>query len=254
VLLAGLAAAASGQELRLVSQNDFLTNNPTDDDHYTSSIELELERGPYTISFREHAFTDREADLRFDETYLTVERTFGGPGPWLVTAEAGVVHVGRGVFGQDLQNAIHRVLGNTPVDFEYIGNRVRPSVAAVADRPSWITRDVALGPRLEAFAAPGLRAHAVLAAQVAWRANRHLDVHVVAGVRGSHAWLDLLEPHTAGVAPLARVGVELYDRVQLTWTYNDFGDRREHVGIGYRFGFGRSDEDPPLEQRRRSER
>lgn len=238
------ATGAAAQELRFTSQNDFLTNNPTNDDHYTSSLELQLRRGPYTISFRENAFTDRDADRRFDETFVTVERTFRALEPWQLTAEAGIVHIGRGVFGQDLQNAIHRLLGNHEVDLEYIDTRVRPSFALAAERLFWPTRTFAVGPRLEAFAVPDLRSHAVLAVQGTWQPGPAVDLHVVAGARLSDASLDVLEPHTEGFAHVVRAGLLLWNRVVLAWTYNDYGDRREHVTIGYRFSFGDRERSP----------
>jgi hypothetical protein len=95
-----------------------------------------------------------------------------------------------------------------------------------------------VGPRLEALVVPGLRSHAVVAAQARWAPSPAVDLHVVAGARFSHASLEALEPHTDSFAHVLRVGVALYDRVLLAWTYNDYGDRREHVSIGYRFGFG----------------
>lgn len=52
-----------------------------------------------------------------------------------------------------------------------------------------------------------------------------------------HGWsdtsLELLDRHLAPLAPIARIGVVFQDRLFVSWTYNDYGDEREHLSVGH---------------------
>lgn len=252
VVLVASATWAHAVDLRLATENDFLTRNPTADDLYTFSIALEVEHGPYSISLRENAFTDRDAGVRFDETYLTVGRDVPGLRSWRVHAEVGLAHVGQGLFGQDAQNAFHRIIGDEEVDLAYADSSLHASLALTAERSFGPVEHLEVGPRLEATSVPGLRSHGVLGAEARWQPKPGIAIEVFAGGRLSHASLGALEPHLAELGAVVRVGILLNDAVFLSWTYNDYGDKREHLSLGYRIplgGRGRAMHDGKLKAR-----
>jgi hypothetical protein len=233
-LVASTAARAEPVGFRFATENDVLTRNPTDDDLYTFAVAFELERAPYRFTLRENAFTDRQEGVRFDETSLSVGRALNGPAPWSARLEAGVVRVGRGLLGQDAQNAIHRLIGDEEVDLEYYGSSLHPRLGLEAERVLITGRRLAVGARVEASTTPGLRSDVVAGAEGAWEPRRWLGVRVFGGLRYAHASLAPLEPHVERFAPAARVAVTVYDSVFVAWTHNDYGDGREHISLGLR--------------------
>lgn len=236
--LAALAASpAAGVEIQFATENDFFTPGNRDD-LYTFSVALSAQRGPYTFTWREDAFTDRQGGSRFDETRLTVQRAVPGFHAWSLRAEAGIAHVGRGLLGQDTQNALHRLLGDEELDLEYLPSELYPLLGLEAERLYAHGPDLDLGPRIEAESLPGFRSHAVMGAQAHWRARARLAVHLFAGARWSGASLEPLDRHTATLAPVARLGVVFRDRYSVSWTYNDHGVEREHVSFGIRLAGG----------------
>jgi hypothetical protein len=233
-LLAVPPALAEPVGLRFATENDVLTHNPTDDDHYTFAVAFEVDRAPYRFTVRENAFTDRTAGVRFDETSLSVGRSLPLRAPWRVRLETGLVRVGRGILGQDAQNAIHRLIGDDEVDLRYHEPSLHLRLGVEAERILATARRVSIRARFDAVAAPGLRADAVAGAEATWQPGRRIAVRVLAGLRYAHASLAPLESHVVRRAPAARVEVMLRDRVFLSWTYNDYGDKREHLSLGFR--------------------
>ncbi|HVS16491.1 MAG TPA: hypothetical protein VMV46_21455 [Thermoanaerobaculia bacterium] len=232
VTLALIAPRAEAFELRFTTENDLLVTDQ--DDLYTFAVALELHRGPYTVSFRENAFTDRAAGLRFDESQLALGRALPAPEPWSLHAEAGLVHVGEGLFGEQTQNRVHDLIGGEQVDLPYVESSLHGRLALTAQRSFALTDRLGLGPRLELDAIPGLRSHAVLAAHADWRPHRALALHAVVGARFSDASHAALERHLQPSSAVVRVVVQLRETISLTWTYNDYGDGREHLTVGYR--------------------
>ena len=234
-----VAAVASGAEYRLITGNDYLAHNSPRDDLFTFALGLAFDSGPYTVSFQENAFTDRDAGTRFDESFVAVGRAIPGGGPWHLYAEAGVVYVGRGLFGQRFQNDVHQVIGEDELDLRYLGSHLHGSFEVMADRLFEIVGPFELGPRLEAYAIPGLRSHVVVGAHARWHINQKLALDVVGGGRWSDAYFHPLVPHLADLAPMARVAVDVSERVYVSWTLNEYGDERQHVSVGYRVGSGK---------------
>lgn len=226
------APRATAVELRLTTENDLLVTDH--DDLYTFAVALEMQRGPYTLAFRENAFTDRAAGLRFDESQLTAGRSLAGRGSWNVYAEAGLVRVGEGLFGDTAQNAVHRLIGGEEVDLPYIRSSLHGRALVTAERPVALGARLDVGPRFELETIPGLRSHTVLGAQALWRPGFGLTVHFLVGARLTDASEAALERHVEPIAAVARIGVVLHDSIVLTWSSNDYGDGREHLSLGYR--------------------
>lgn len=231
------AAELGAQGVRLSTENDILTDNPTRDDLYSFALGFEYERAGLLWSLRENGFTDRAAGLRFDETILSAGVRAPGLERWSVFAAAGAVHVGEGLFGERTQNAVHRLIGADEVFLDYTGSSWHPRLELVAERApgesSWT-------PRLELEAMPGLRSHAAVGAQTLWRPAARVEVRLFAGARYSRADFAPLEPHLVELAAVARVGAVFDDRFFFSWSYNDYGDEREHLSVGYLVPLGRA--------------
>ena len=227
------AERAHGYELRLTTENDLFVQGTEPDDLYTFSVGIGIERGPTTFGLEEHAFTDREADVRFDETHLTLTRRLVRSS-WDLELTGGVVHVGEGLFGEAAQNAVHEVVGSDEVDIPYADTQWHPRAGVAAERWWPLGSRVMAGPRLEIDSVPGLHSHAIVAGQLEWRPHRYVDVEVLAGHRFTDAGHEALEAHLAQDAPIGEVSVVVLQRIELSWSYNKLGDEREHLTIGYR--------------------
>jgi hypothetical protein len=225
-------------QIRFETDNDFLTSNPENDDLYTFSLSLAWEWAAQTVSLREHAFTDKDADLRFDETYLTLARELPLRGAWRAHSEAGLVYVGRGLFGQTVQNELHDLVGDQEVDYEYVDNsRIHPWGELVFDRRAVRGPRLAHGPRFSLTAAPGFQAAVMAGWRVEWSPPGPIDLGVTAGLRYSHTAYAPLEPHIAARAAYGGLEVALWDGFVATWTYNAYGTERQHVAFSWRFAF-----------------
>lgn len=235
LLLAPAIATLAAQELEFTTENDLFTDETSRDDLYTFAFALATERHGTRFALREDAFTDRAAGVRFDETSWS----FGRPLPvwrsWQSHAEAGAVRLGRGLFGEDVQNTVHRALGSDEVALTYLEPSVHGRLAFATER-SWSPGgSFAVGPRVELEWVSDVRAHAIVAAAAAWRPHPLLTVDLLAGGRWSDADLALLAPHIEPFGAVVELGVTVYERIRLAWSYNDHGDGRTHLALGYRF-------------------
>ncbi len=238
------AVPATALDLRLVTDNDFLTHNDRSDDLYTFALELEVDTGRITWTLRESAFTDRQAGVRFDETYLTVGRLAPRQwlGGWSLWAEIGAAHVGEGLFGQEAQNALHQLIGDDEVNLEYIDDSdVFAHLAVEVGRQFDVGTKLSLGPHATVRTTPGFKSDAWLAVRGRWSTwGDRLGFDVAIGPRLSHNELDVLEPHMKDSAVAASVEVALSNGLLVEWTVNRYGTGSEHLSFGYRFGVGRS--------------
>lgn len=232
------ATAPVAQELRVSTENDIFTNQPTGDDLYTFSVAFEFEYHNLAVSLRENAFTDRTAGVRFDETYLSLGWNVPVAPKWKAQAEISLVHVGQGLLGERVQNAVHRAIGRDEVDLRYLESNLHPRFAMAADRLMVAGQRLTWGPRVEVDLVPGLRSWALIAVEATWRPSSGIVVELLAGGRFTEASLPELEPHLARNAAAGRVGILLGRRFFLSWSYNEYGDTREHLSAGFRLAVG----------------
>ena len=226
--------------IRFTTEDDLVRSHQTSDDLYTFSVALDVERHDTGFSLLENAFTDRRAGVRFDETYLSVGRRLTAARPWNVYAEAGVAHLGRGLFGQRAQNAVHRAIGDDEVELRYLESSYHPRLAVTVSRSFAVGRRFELGPRVEGELVPGVKSHATVAVEARWRPTRRTAVELTAGERFTHASYAPLRSHLAARASVARVSLVWLERIYVSWSYNDYGARREHLSAGWRVPLGRS--------------
>ena len=229
------AAPTFGAELQITTANDF-TSNEREDDLYTFGLGVTLTAGQWDIVLREDAFTDRDSEIRFDETYVGARRPLGWFGPFRALGEVGAVHVGKGLLGQATQNSVHDFLGSDTVELSYIeDSEVHPVLGL------HLERDLpALGPlsnalELDVSTAPGFKSHAVAAIKSAWEITRPLDVEIRLGGRYSKTDFALLKPWIEKTKAMANLDVGIYDHLVLTWSYNEYGTGNQHLRLGYRF-------------------
>ena len=227
-------------DFRFETENDFLTGG-NDDDLYTFAVALEFDRGDYVWALREKAFTDRDGGVRFDETQLAIGRRVTLPRGWLrgwdAYGELGLVRLGEGLLGQDVQNAVHSAIGDEEVELDYVAeDDVHASLYLRLDRLYRTHHGLTVGPRLEGYVAPGFRSHAVAGVQAHWQPRDFLAIEALAGARFSESSLSYLDRHLEEVEPVAELGFVIQERILVSWSYNDHGTAREHFSIGYRFG------------------
>jgi hypothetical protein len=233
------APSAFAQGFRFTTEDDLVRSHQTSDDLYTFSVALDVQRRDTGVSLLENAFTDRAAGVRFDETYLSVGRRLAGASPWNVYVEAGVAHVGRGLFGERAQNAVHRAIGDQEVNLRYLESSFHPRLAATVGRTWSLGRRFEAGPSLEGELVPGVKSHAVVAAEARWRPARPIALELLGGERFTHASYAPLRSHLAARGSVARLSVVVVDRIFVSWSYNDYGARREHLSAGWRLPLGR---------------
>lgn len=235
LLFAPAIGPLAAQRIEFTTENDLFTDDTARDDLYTFAVELATERHGTHFALREDAFTDRAAGVRFDETGWSLGRALPLRRSWQSYGEVGAVRIGRGLFGEEVQNTVHRALGSDELALEYLAPSLHGRLAFASERSFAPGGTVAVGPRIELEWVSDIRAHAIVAAAVQWRPNAAFAVDLLAGGRWSDADLAVLAPHIRPFAAVAEVGVTVYDRIRLAWSYNDHGDGRTHLAVGYRF-------------------
>jgi hypothetical protein len=232
---ASLARAESERpRFELVLSNDILAGDV--DDRYTAALSAHAPLGTnFVVVFSERMFTDRDAGLRFDETRVALGRHRLGVGNWQVDASFGVVHVGRGLLGESVQNAVHRLVAADPVDLDYVDQeRLYAEVVAQAHGPSQRLGPLVWRPEFEIGIAPGFANQAVGRVVADAEIAPWLGLSVSVGARWATSNLDLLERHLEPLAAELSVSVLVADRLSLTWTDNAFGTGDDHVHLAWR--------------------
>lgn len=230
-----LAAPAAGAEVALTLANDALAPREHVDDLYTSDTQLAIYLGRYRVQVGERMFTDRSRELRFDETALEVSRPLPRFGRWRGEAGLGVLHVGRGLLGESVQNTVHSALGSSEVDLEYAADHELYGRARVdLWRPLVERPGLDLRVHVSSTLIPGFDSHL----RVGLETERTLGAgfSLLAGVAGlaHHVETDLLEDVIAERSTAWNVGVA-WRNIVVGYGYNLYGTDTGHLTLSYHF-------------------
>jgi len=231
-------------EIELRTGNDFLAGNSRSDDLYTAGLAItyEFQRakigdqwlGRGYAALEENLFTDREAGVRFDETWMLLGRRFDR-GETRYGVYGGLVRAGEGLFGERLQNAVHSVIGDEDVDLEYVpenehfpvlGANIRTHLFSSARWTSHVRGEVRI--------AQGFKQSLRVGFDVEWRIANWLEVFGGLGAQSTWAEYDLLEPWVEPIHMTAELGVALKQRIVLSWSNNAYGTGMGHLNLAYR--------------------
>lgn len=236
LLIAAALAPAAATELALTTSNDIISG---EDDLYTAELGVRAGWGEgRSLAVGERIFTDRERGVRFDETYVAVQTVAPSPEGWRVEVGAGALHVGEGLAGASLQNAVHRVVGSDRVDLEYPEHgRWFPTASLEVERSLRVRQGSAVAARAALDLAPGFRslAHAEVIAERPL--GRHLALRAGLGVLGTHVESRWLGDRLRELEPTVRLGVR-FRRLAFEWGHNLYGTATGHATIAYRLGLG----------------
>jgi hypothetical protein len=237
-LTASLAGARADTELILRTANDLGVLLPGKDDLYTASLGVELGVGEIGFALEELMFTDREAGLRFDETYLTASYALPERSGWESRIEAGAVHVGNGIFGEEFQNFVHRLLNIEEVELDYIDEEeTHPLLRVDVQRPFAATPELEVGPWIDLFEAFDFKRHAILGATLHWQASGKFSVFGNAAARYSETDLDALGPWTGGWGPQFEAGFGYGRFVRVSYSFNHYGAEEHHFHLSFHWTF-----------------
>lgn len=235
-LLAG-GVDATAAELRLTLANDPINGNERKDDLYTSALDIDLAIADRYLLFTERMFTNRERGIRFDETEASVALlpvTFAG---WTGRPELGLLHVGKGLFGQDVQNDVHRLTGSDPVELDYVDDeKLYPTAAIVATRELARAGASPLRLEIETRIAPGFRSTAQARLATRRDLGRNFAVELAAGARADVVESSLLEDVVDDFGPTAEVTF-VWRGITVSLEHNEYGTRSNHITLGWRAGF-----------------
>ena len=235
---------ATENEIIFRTGNDFLAGNSRSDDLYTAGLgfTLELDRdqpatrplGRRVLTIEENLFTDREADLRFDETWLLFGRRLRGEA-WRADLYVGAVRAGRGLFGEDAQNLVHRLIGDEEVHLRYVERDRHYAVLGAGIRRALLDgTHGSLHARAEARLAPEFQNWARVAVDGSLRIRPWIEGIASLGARLSHASYAPLRPWIDSVALTAELGVVLKERLVFSWTRNELGTGLGHLNLAVR--------------------
>ena len=246
LVLGALSAPVPGAEIEFRHINDQFSASRIEDDLYTGTLGFAGTVAGWTFGLDEYMFTDKTNGLRFDETYLTVARELLGPdSAWRVRVRVGAVHVGEGLYGQDLQNFVHSIFNQDEVDLPYISDSMTDVFADLnVSRRLYANERVNLNALFEIEYA-GFKEHAGVGLGAHWNLGRDFGLHAEAGVRFSDTSFAPLVPWIEENAPTFAVGAGYKHYVDLTWAHNYFGTGDNHwiISARARFGAGAKNQD-----------
>ncbi|MCG8462308.1 MAG: hypothetical protein MI919_38985, partial [Holophagales bacterium] len=230
---------APAAEVEVLISNDAFTFSPMPDDLYTFGLRLEVREGSSHIALEERSFTDRGAGVRFDETYLTVGRRFGGErfgldASWRVETVVGVAMVGEGLLGASAQNTLHRWLGSEHLELDYLeADGPRPHLRISLVRLDGWGRAGRWRPWVDLEVTEGLQASVAVGSRSHWRLTPKVRLEGAVGVRLSHAEFAGLRPWVEAVAPTLELSSHLARGLRLIWSYNTYGTGDQHWHLGF---------------------
>jgi hypothetical protein len=239
LLLVVAATPAAAFELTIQTANDPISNNDRPDDLYTAAFGVDVAFGSHRWSLGERMFTDRERNLRFDETFLEIQRDLPEWQGWRGEVGAGLLHVGHGLLGERAQNEVHRWVGSERVDLPYIDrSRWYGTFSARAHRPLWIGELGVVAVQAEAALAPGFQRSLAAGIYTDLDLGREFTLRAGLGARTGHAESQLLGDRIDSLDPAWELGVAWRD-VTLRYSYNDRGTETSHLTLALRVGTDR---------------
>lgn len=242
ILVAALAISGPvrAAEFQLTLDNDFLTTNPIDDDLYTAGLRVGYSFGRYELAFVESLFTDSGNDLRFDETYLSIARLLDPVKGWHPRGRVGALRVGRGLFGESLQNAVHDMIGDERVALTYVDTSDwYPTFALDLRRESQVRPTLTIASTAMAASSFGFKSAVELSAELIWSPLLSVWFGVEVGGRYTDTSFAALEPWIERFGALWGFRVGLPGDLVLSWTYNEFGTELQHFSVLCRWRPGR---------------
>lgn len=244
-LVAFAGAPADAADLHLTIANDPIFGNQEADDLYTAGLAVSFQRGFRHFLVGERMFTDREAGLRFDETFLAVEQRLASWGSWEPTLGVGLLHIGRGALGQSVQNSVHDLVGSDHVELDYLPeDRFFGELMARLERSDLLGRGRLFTTSIEARSAPGFRSWLRAMASYEATFGKHFSWRAGLGAHAEDASLRLLEKNVERLAPAAELGIA-WRSLTLLWSYNDLGTASSHLTLGMNLSVGRKGGESP---------
>lgn len=229
-----------GFSARLSMVNDYLTNNTEDDDFFTFGLRAEGRWKKLTVRFEENGFTDSADGLRYDESHLAAGMAASGKwtGKWQLYFELGATHIGRGVFGQDVQNDLHRLVGDRGLELDYIEglDELYLHVLLEAGLPLPVGFQWQAGPLTSLHTSPGYRTNFFAGLRATWSPRTPVSLDLATGARFADTELELLKPHLESASFDTMVHLYLPFGFFATWSLNRYGTDREHVSFGWQYG------------------
>jgi len=239
LVLTALAFEAPAAELRLTLANDPVSGNQRKDDLYTSETALELVFSSRRAVFTERMFTNREEGYRFDETRLGITfaptTLFG----WSSTSELGILHVGRGLLGESVQNGVHRFVGSDEVHLRYVEDEsFHPTAALSLSRRIATLGDMPLRVDVRMETAPAFRSSITSRIGLERRLGHGAQIEAGVGIRADNVENRWLEGVVDKAGPTADVTLS-WRGVALTVSHNRYGTSSRHVTLGWRASLAR---------------
>jgi|CXWL01.1.fsa_nt_gi hypothetical protein len=236
LLLLTLSSPAPAVELTIQTANDPVSGSDRPDDLYTAVLAVDMSFAHHSWTLGERMFTDREREVRFDETFLEMSRDLPEWAGWQPRVGAGVLHVGRGLLGERVQNEIHRWVGSDLVHLGYIQDSQWYATGRVSlDRGLLFGRHGTLGLRLEAAAAPGFQSSVRAELLGDLRLPGELVLRLGLGARTAKVESDLLADRIDELGPTWEVGLG-WRAWTLRYAFNDHGTESDHLSLAVRVG------------------
>lgn len=239
LLVGGPTGPARAIELQVMVANDPVFGNSREDDRYTAALALSLEQQDRRFAFGERMFTDRQAGQRFDETYLTWEKNLPTWGAWEPEVGLGLLRIGEGLLGEQVQNQIHEAIGSDllaldyPEDTRYFGE-----ISAALERQDPFWRGSLVRTRLEVRSAPGFRSWMRITTHYEAPLGRSFAWRVGIGLHGEDANYRLLERNVDPWGATGEIALA-WQSLTLRYSFNDLGTGTSHLTLGVDVPLGR---------------
>ena len=210
-----------------------------EDDLYTATLGLAASVGRWSFDLDEYLFTDKGSGLRFDETYVTVSRDFlETDSKWQLRVRAGGVHLGRGLYGERLQNFVHEVLKQDEVFLSYVPESKTDFFVRLDVRRNLVASKRVVFAALMEVESAGFKEHARIGLEAGRNLSAGFELHAGVGLRYTDTDYAPLVPWIEDSDPTFGAGFRYKEFLDLTWTTNYFGTGDNHWHVTFRSQFG----------------